>query len=346
MNADDLITLNQEIAGMARAGLPLDRGLATLAKEMGRGKLRTVTQALADDLRAGYTLPEAFGRQAGKIPPFYAGLVAAGARTGRISDVLATLTNYARTLTNVRRIIIDALFYPIVVLIIAFIMFGLLCYFILPQFDQIFREFGIKLPAATQWAITIGTHPLRYLAFPILWVLFGILLARVTLGLSGKGPVLWARFVYAIPIIGTLIRAARMAAFTDLLAILIDYKLPLAEAFHLAGAASSEPIMAATAQQVHEALAQGMPLGEVLRGRGLVSEWVAWMAGLGERNGTLGETLHQVAEMYRRQVELRAGLLRSILPPFLVISTAGVFLLFFVLTVMLPMYKLLGGLAG
>jgi type II secretory pathway component PulF len=117
--------------------------------------------------------------------------------------------------------------------------------------------------------------------------------------------------------------------------------VPLPEAFRLAGEASSDPIMAGAAQQVHQDLSQGMPLGEVLRGRGLVSEWVSWMTGLGERRGSLGKTLHLLAQMYRQQVDMRAALLRSVLPPFLIISTAGLFVASFAIAVMLPMIRLL-----
>ena len=92
LSANDLITLNEEIAGMARAGLPLDQGLAALAREMGSGRLQQVTQQLATDLQAGLTLPQALQRQQGRVPPFYAALLAAGIRSGRIGDVLATLT--------------------------------------------------------------------------------------------------------------------------------------------------------------------------------------------------------------------------------------------------------------
>src|SRR5262245_28459079 len=77
LSPQDLITLNEEIAGMARAGLPLDQGLAALAREMGRGRLQRVTEELAADLRAGHTLPDALARQGSRVPPFYAGLVAA-----------------------------------------------------------------------------------------------------------------------------------------------------------------------------------------------------------------------------------------------------------------------------
>src|SRR5438105_1265231 len=97
LSAEDLITLNEEIAGMARAGLPLDQGLTALAREMGRGRLRQVTQQLANDLRAGFTLPQALERQQGRVPPFYAALLSAGIRSGRIGAVLSTLTLYARS---------------------------------------------------------------------------------------------------------------------------------------------------------------------------------------------------------------------------------------------------------
>src|SRR5262245_52564657 len=150
MQPDELIALNEEIAGMARAGLPLDQGLAALAREMSSGQLQRVTAALAKDLRDGQTLPQALARQAGRIPPFYAGLVAAGVRTGRISEVLATLTIYARTQLNLRALIVDAFFYPTVVLTFAFVLFGFLCYYVIPQFEQIFIDFQMQVPAVTQ----------------------------------------------------------------------------------------------------------------------------------------------------------------------------------------------------
>lgn len=344
MKADDLVALNEEIAGMARAGLPLDQGLAALAREMGRGRLQQVTASIADDLRNGKTLPEALHRQEGRVPRYYAGLVSAGVRTGRVGDVLATLTVYARSISMLRTIVIDALFYPGIVLLFAAGLVGFLCYFVLPQFDVIFRDFNMRLPALTEWVLAIARHPIQVIAIPVAVVLSLVLLA-IALRRTEHGRVTWARLVYSVPVIGTLIRSARLAAFTDLLAILVEHEFPLPEAFRLAGEACSDPIMAVKSRSVEEQLTRGAPLAEVLRSGGLVPEWVSWMAGLGERRGTLGQTLHHVAEMYRRQVEIRAALLRSILPPFLIIVTAGIFVVFFVLAMMLPLIKLLEGLS-
>src|SRR5439155_27054903 len=159
MNADDLIALNEQIAGMAKAGLPLDQGLASLAKEMGRGRLRRVTQALASDLKAGVTLPDALARRQKELPPYYANLVTAGVRTGRLPEVLATLTTYARTVAATRAAVADALFYPAVVVIFSFGLLAMLVFFVLPQFEQIFHDFQMRLPVVTEFVLAIGRNP-------------------------------------------------------------------------------------------------------------------------------------------------------------------------------------------
>src|SRR5262245_3207317 len=109
LSADDLATLNEEIAAMARAGLPLDQGLAHLAKELRTGRLQKLAAQLAEDMTRGKTLPDALAAQKEKLPPFYVGLVTAGIRSGRLGDVLATLTAYARTISELRATVINAL---------------------------------------------------------------------------------------------------------------------------------------------------------------------------------------------------------------------------------------------
>jgi type IV pilus assembly protein PilC len=345
LSAEDLITLNEEIAGMARAGLPLDQGMAALAREMRGGRLQRVTADIAADLRGGSTLPEAMAKQAGRVPPFYAGLVAAGVRSGRIGDVLATLTVYARTIADLRAIILGALFYPAMVMLLAFTLFCFVFLYLMPQYEEIFNSFRIRLPLVTEIMIGISHHPLPIIGIP-LGIVAALVVARLGMGWTGKGRRLWTRFVYGVPLVGTLLRSARLAAFTDLLGILVDHGMPLPDAFVMAGQSSSDPFMAEAAVHVRADLSRGDPLGEVLRRRQLVPELVAWMTAMAERRGNLGETLHHVSAMYRRQAEMRAALLRSVLPPFLILITAGLLVGLFVTGVALPMVSLLEGLSG
>src|SRR5579884_1962112 len=270
MTADDLIALNEEIAAMARAGLPLDRGLAALARDMGRGRLRRVTAQFAADLRAGHTLPEALQRQGNRVPPFYAGLVEAGVRSGRVAEVLATLTDYARAVAGLRATIVDALVYPAVVLVFAVAVLAVVIGYLMPQYGDIYRGLGMSLPALTEGLLTICRRPGAFLLAPVLAALGVLALARAALGGTDRGRCYWARAVYSVPVVGALIRAARLAAFADLLAILVDYGLPLPRAFELAGQASSDPFLALGARRAQKDLEAGLPLGPALRDRLLV----------------------------------------------------------------------------
>jgi type II secretory pathway component PulF len=346
LSTDDLVTLNEEIAAMARAGLPLDQGLSAMAREMGTGRLQRATAQIAEDLRAGRTLPEALGRQSGRVPDFYPALVSVAVRSSRIGEVLSTLTVYARSISDLRATIVGAIFYPAVVITFSFVLFGFVCHFIIPQFKKIFEDFGIQLPAITLVAIQIGEHPLLFYFVPPLAIVVGIVLGKFSLRSTETGRRAWARFVYSMPIMGTLLRASRLAAFSDLLAILVDHGLPLPEAFRLAGEASSDPLMAHAARHVEQDLRDGKPLGDALRNRRLVPELIAWMTGLGERRGTLGASLHQAALVYRRQAELRAMMLRSVLPPFLILGTAALLVAFFVVAMFMPLIQLLVELSG
>jgi type II secretory pathway component PulF len=344
MTSDELISLNDQIAGMAKAGLPLDQGLASLSREMGHGRLRSVTAAVARDLEAGMPLPEAIERRQHELPPFYVHLITAGIRTGRLPDVLATLTAYARTIAATRSIVIEALFYPAVVMGLAFILLGGLVFFVLPQFEQTFRDFGMQLPQVTEIVLAIGRHPYLALGLPVA-LITGCLMLWGLLQMTPRGQLVWARIVYSIPVIGTLIRSARLAAFADLLSVLVEFQMPLPEAFRLAGEASSDPLMAGRSAMIYARLSQGTALTAALRGFGLLPEWVAWMAGAGEQRGSLAPALRQIAAVYRRQVDARAALLRSILPAIVIIATAGLLVSTFAFAVMLPMIKLLEGLS-
>jgi general secretion pathway protein F len=346
LSPEDLVTLNEEIAAMARAGLPLDQGLTALAREMGRGRLQQVTQQLGADLRAGLTLPQALEKQAGRVPPYYAALLAAGVRTGRLADVLRTLTMYARTLAEFRATIAGALYYPMIILVLGVALLVIVGNTTLSVYANIFREFKMKLPQLTEIMIFVAENALTIVVLPALVLIIAFLVARWLFNASPAGRATWARLIYALPLVGTLIRSARLAAFTDLLAILVEQAVPLPEALRLAAAASSDPILAAGCLRIEEGLRQGQPLGAALHQQRLVPELVVWMIGFGEKQGTLGAALRQAAEVYRRRAEDRATLLRTILPPFLILCLAGTLGLLFIFGLMQPMMSLMEGLSG
>src|SRR5262249_21721800 len=149
----------------------------------------------------------------------------------------------------------DALFYPIVVMIFATGLLVGLVFVVLPQFDQIFHDFQMRLPAVTEFVLTVGRHPAPIL-FPTAVAVAWVMLMWLVLRLTARGRRMWAWMLYTVPVAGTLIRAARLSCFADLLAVLIEYELPLPEAFRLAGAASADPLMAHHAEEIHAQLVE------------------------------------------------------------------------------------------
>jgi type II secretory pathway component PulF len=217
--------------------------------------------------------------------------------------------------------------------------------FLVPQFQEMFADMHLSLPPATTIALKIGARPMLIIVMPLVVAIVVFLLIRFWIRSTEHGRVTWAQTVYSMPLIGSLIRSARMAAFVDLLALLVDYSVPLPEAFKLAGDASSDPIIAAQARGVRQRLDQGRTLGDALRDHDVLPEWVAWMTAAGERGGALGPTLHQVATVYRRNAEGRAGVLKNVLPSILIIATAVVLGGVFITTMVLPLIKLVEGLS-
>jgi type II secretory pathway component PulF len=345
MTPDELALLNEQITGMARAGLPLDQGLASLAKDMGRGRLRTVTRQLSDDLHSGLTLPEALAKREDQLPAYYAGLARAGIRTGRLPEVLHTLTAYARSIADTRSTVIEAFIYPTIVAVLGVALLAGLSFVGIPQFGELFSSFNLKVNPVTQAVLWVGQYPVRSVVLPIIGVAILFLFARWLILRFEAGREAWTEFIYSIPLVGTLLRSARLAAFVDLLACMVEYAVPLHEAFQLAGDATGDPLLRRQARSMRMQLEKGEPLGAALKNQGLLPEWVAWMAAAGERRGSLADTLREVAAVYRRHVNARAGVLKNVLPAILVIGVAVALGVIVVIGLIAPMIRLLEALS-
>lgn len=343
---DDLQALNDELAAMARAGLPIDRSLEMMAGELGSSRLKSVTLAIAEDLRAGKTLPEAFAARRSTFPPYYASLLAAGIRSGKLGEVLATMTRYARTTAELRSSAISAIFYPATIFVVSAAMIVAWFLFVVPSFEKIFADFRLRMPWATTVVLAIGRHPLLYLVAPVAGVIAMFFVVRAVMTRLPHGHRVWARFVYGVPMVGTLLKNARLAAFTDLLGILVRNAVPLPEALELAGEASADPTLIQGARLIAGDVARGTPFGEALRRGSLLPGYLRWMLALGDRQGRLGEVLDGAASTYRLKTERQITLFRNVFPTFLLVGVAALVLGLVAIVLFLPMLQLLTGLSG
>lgn len=340
VSLDSLIALNDEIAALARAGIPLETGLGGMTSSASR-ELRLLTDDLADQLQRGTSLPAALERQSDRFPPLYRAIVAAGLRTGRLPDALEMLTRFARSLRETRRQFGLAMIYPGIILLLAY---GLVL-FLLREVGSVFVEMyrSPELPKRP-WIEAIGAlnrtmevwwwiPPLLAAAFGVwLWLSSRSMFGRSALGQFASACVPWMR--------GTILNFHR-ANFSDLLALLIEHGVPLADALVLAGDASGDRRLRRAAHALNEEIRQGRSLSDAIASRRAFPPFMRWMIGTAERQGALGPALRQLGEMYRRRALVKAEWFRIIMPVLLTLVVGGSAVLLYALLLFYPISRLL-----
>lgn len=285
----EFAALNEELAGLVRAGLPLELGL-------GAGARYGLAGRITDRLRQGRSLEEALREEGDEVPAAYRAVVEAGLKSGRLADAVETVSRTARAMLSLRRRLALAAIYPAVLVVTAYAFTVLLSPKLLEPILGIASDAGEPPPRVATEALWLLRENPGYwqwwapaAALAILWATGG--LTSLTMRLPGLGPAL---------------RAYRLAAFAELAAGLLDHGTPLDEAFSLGAAASGDRRLDADAQAVGERLRAGQPAAEALGGFTSMPRFARWMITAGALAGTLPATLRQVADWSGRRAAARA----------------------------------------
>ncbi|MFO0908238.1 MAG: type II secretion system F family protein [Isosphaeraceae bacterium] len=262
MTLDQLIALNDEIVALTRAGMPLESGLMGSSHDL-PGRLRSITAAVAQRMERGEGLSEALdGLGAGEVPPVYRAVVDAGIRSGRLPTALEGLAGYARGYSEARHAIGLALWYPLIVLCLAYALFILLMAFVLPKFEAVLRDFNLPIHSAFAWLVWLGTRTaLFWWVGPVLLlVALGLWLASgraAGLGRTGRRELGFFRWV---PWFGRMMRCYEAASCTETLALPSANGVPYPEALRLSGRASSDPDLAEATESMARTVERGEPI--------------------------------------------------------------------------------------
>lgn len=337
---DRLIALNDEMAALVRAGVPLERGLVRAGEDLG-GRLGAIVDAVGARLAEGERLPEALERSGHALPRIYRAVVEAGLRSGRLASALEGMADLARGYAEARRAAGMALLYPIMVLSLAYGLFLLFVVQIAPRYAEGFAVLRLPpmrlLDGLTRMGETVAIWG------PIAPALMAVLLARWAW--SGRSVALDAGpmggLLGRLPVIGPMIRSFRSAQFAELLALLIDHRVPLDEGIVLAAEASGDR----ATRRAADALAEGLRRGEGPAaprgpGSGSIPPLLAWTVTAGRLQGDIPAALRHAAANYRRKAEARAEVLRTALPTLLMLGLGAGAVLLYSLLVFVPMTTL------
>lgn len=330
ISLEDLIMLNDEIAALVRAGVPLDRGLLATGRDM-PGRLGSLTTSVAIELGRGSSLVEAIDSDSVVLPGVYRAVVASGLRSGRLAAALESVAELLRRLAESRREITATLIYPLLVVIIAWCVGYGLFHWTLPSIHATLGESPLTdwLPivqGAWYWA---GAIPIVLVVLAA-WVWYWS--GRATL-IQGRASTVLLGWV---PWVGSVVRTTRIATFTEVLALLVENNVPLDQAVVLAAETTGQPQMIASARNLAEHLRAGQPLDRQRLGELAIPPMLAWMICCGLRRRALLSTLRHAATTYRRRIRRALDAARIFLPVLFTIVIGGLAVMITGLGLFLP----------
>ncbi len=349
----NLTTFTRQLSTLQDAGLPLLRSLQILEQQQKPGKLKSILGSVCEDVEAGTTLSDAMAKHPKAFDRLYTKMVNAGEIGGVLDIILQRLADFLEKSMRLRRRIIGAMIYPIVVISIAVLILTGIMVFVIPKFQDIFEEFGVELPAVTQFLIRTSlwaageltpeqTVPgaVWILGAPIILWLFLKLIRKTTPGRAATDHIR-----VRIPAIGPLIRKTSIARFTRTLGTLISAGVPILEAIMITRDTSGNYVYEKALTKVHDSIREGETFAGPLRESKVCDAIVVNMIDVGEETGDLDVMLMKIADNYDEEVDVAVQSLVRLLEPLLVV-VLGVIIGTIVIALFMPLVKMIESLTA
>jgi general secretion pathway protein F len=337
-NGLQLAIHTRQLAGLARAGLPLERALTVLAEEAENARQQAVLSALRAEVHAGASFGKALAQFPREFDATYRAVVAAGEQGGALAEVLERLAQDLEDGLALRSKLVGAALYPAIVCLIALAIVVFLLAYVVPQVAEVFTGQKRTLPALTVAMLWLSASVRSY-GLPAL-ILLGLLAAGGRLALRRPALALRADAAWlTLPLIGRLARSYNAARFGSTLALLCSAGVPMLRALQAAADTLSNRAMRADAEQALALVREGAPLASALGGLRRFPPLLVMFTRLGEQTGSLPDMLQRAAGQLSAEVQRRALRLATLLEPLLIVAMGGMVMLI-VLAVLLPIMEL------
>lgn len=345
---DDLALLNEQLLSIARSGLPIAPAVKAMAKDLDNRRLKPVLEQLHQDLDAGHSLEEALERSPRSFPPIYVSLIRAGERSGDLAGVLEMLSSYSTRILDLRDRVFMALTYPTFVIAAGVLVLFNVLYNVVPEFEEVFNDFGSGLPAPTQFLVNIS-HLIREHAVAMAaaaTATFALIAwAVMYLKRHEAGRARLDRLLQSIPLVGRTFRTISIARFSKALGLLLRAQVPILESLDLASAGSGNGFLRRHVREASSHISQGEKIADALSDTGYFPHSYLWFLANGEARGDMSVTLLELSEAYEREVSTRDQAMMHLIAPVAVIAV-GVVIFFVVIALYLPIFTLGDAISG
>jgi type IV pilus assembly protein PilC len=335
----DITLFTRQLATMMKAGVPLLQSFDIVAKGHSNPSVSKLIQDIRSDVETGTSLNQAFRKYPLYFDHLFCNLVSAGEQAGILEDLLTRLAIYKEKTIAIKAKIKSALFYPVAILAVAFIVTAVIMIWVVPAFKDVFKSFGADLPAPTMFVMAISDIFVSYW-----YIIFGVIFGGLYFFFqSWRRSIKMQRFMDRLllkaPIFGEVIRKATIARWTRTLATMFAAGVPLVESLDSVGGAAGNTVYMDATKIIQNEVSTGTSLTAAMQNADIFPNMVTQMVSIGEESGSLDEMLGKVADFYENEVDEAVASLSSLMEPIIMVIL-GVLIGGLVVAMYLPIFKL------
>jgi len=335
----DISLFTRQLATMMKAGVPLLQSFDIVAKGHANPSVSKLVNDIRGDVETGTSLSQAFRKFPLYFDPLFCNLVGAGEQAGILEDLLERLAIYKEKTLAIKGKIKSAMFYPVSILAVAFVVTAVIMIWVVPAFKQVFSSFGADLPAPTLAVMAMSDFMVSnwYIIFPTIFA--GLYLFFQSWRRSLKVQRFMDQLLLKAPIFGPVIRKATIARWTRTLATMFAAGVPLVESLDSVGGASGNAVYLDATKKIQGEVSTGTSLTAAMENANVFPNMVTQMVSIGEESGSLDNMLGKVADFYEAEVDDAVASLSSLMEP-LIMVILGVLIGGLVIAMYLPIFKL------
>jgi len=335
----DVTLFSRQLATMMKAGVPLLQAFDIVGKGHSNPAVGKLLMELKTEVETGSTLAAAFRKYPLHFDALFCNLVAAGEQAGILESLLDRLATYKEKTLAIKSKIKAALFYPVAIIVVAFIITAVIMIFVIPAFKQVFTSFGADLPAPTLFVMAVSD------AFVKFWYLIFGIIGGGTYGFlelwkrSIPVQIVMDKIMLKMPVFGHLVRISTIARWTRTLSTMFAAGVPLVEALDSVGGASGNYVYTIATKQIQNEVSTGSSLTVSMQNTNIFPNMVIQMVSIGEESGALDNMLGKVADFFEAEVDDAVEALSSLMEP-LIMVVLGTLIGGMVIAMYLPIFKL------
>ena len=340
----DITLFTRQLATMMKAGVPLLQSFEIVARGHSNPSVQRLLMEIKADIEKGSSLTQAFGRHPKYFDSLFCNLVGAGEAAGILEAVLERLAIYKEKILAIKSKIKSALFYPVSIIVVAFIITAIIMIFVIPAFKGLFSSFGADLPAPTMVVMAISDFFVTWWWAIFLGIGGGLYAFFQSWKRSKKMQMAMDKLMLRLPIFGPVIEKATIARWTRTLSTMFAAGVPLVEALDSVGGASGNQVFVEATTKIRGEVATGTSLTTAMQNSGKFPNMVLQMAAIGEESGALDSMLGKVADFYESEVDDAESALSSLMEPIIMV-VLGTLIGGMVIAMYLPIFKM-GAIVG